>query len=288
MTATAPTSASTPGSTPATASGSSVSAGATVSFPVTRTTHARQKPADEGLGFGTAFSDHMFVMDYVDGAGWHEGRIEPYGPLSVDPAAAVLHYAQAVFDGLKAFRGVDGKIRVFRADKHVARLISSCERMCIPELDPDVTLRSLLDLVKVERDWVPRAPGTALYLRPTIVATEAFLGVRPAKEYVYFVICSPVGAYYKEGFGPVKIRVAENHVRAVEGGVGAAKTGANYAAEPLRGGRSEARGLRTGAVAGWSRAQVPGRSGHDEPDAAHRGRSGDAAARWDDLAGRDA
>jgi branched-chain amino acid aminotransferase len=212
------------------ASKTSSSNQATPQFPVTRTPNPRPKPADEGLGFGTAFTDHMFMMDYVEGAGWHEGRIEPYGTIPMDPAAAVLHYAQAVFDGLKAFRGVDGKIRVFRPDKHVARLISSCERMCIPEMDHETTLQSLLQLVRVEKDWVPRAPGTALYLRPTIVATEAFLGVRPAKEYVYFVICSPVGAYYKEGFGPVKIRVAEDHVRAVEGGVGAAKTGANYAA----------------------------------------------------------
>jgi branched-chain amino acid aminotransferase len=191
------------------ASKTSSSNQATPQFPVTRTPNPRPKPADEGLGFGTAFTDHMFMMDYVEGAGWHEGRIEPYGTIPMDPAAAVLHYAQAVFDGLKAFRGVDGKIRVFRPDKHVARLISSCERMCIPEMDHETTLQSLLQLVRVEKDWVPRAPGTALYLRPTIVATEAFLGVRPAKEYVYFVICSPVGAYYKEGFGPVKIRVAE-------------------------------------------------------------------------------
>ncbi len=147
----------------------------------------------------------------------------------------MLHYAQAVFDGLKAFRGVDGKIRLFRPQKHVERLNNSAKHMCIPPLDPELALRSLVTLVGIEREWVPKAIGTSLYIRPTIIASEPFLGVRPAKSYIYFVILSPVGAYYPEGMAPVKIRVEERHVRAVEGGLGDAKTGANYAASLMAG-----------------------------------------------------
>ena len=148
----------------------------------------------------------------------------------MDPAAAVLHYAQAVFDGLKAFRGRDGRVRLFRPQKHVDRLIQSSNRLCIPPLDPELALRSLVTLVGIEKDWVPSTVGTSLYVRPTIVASEAFLGVRPAKSYIYYVILSPVGAYYPEGINPVKILVVDKYVRAVEGGVGSAKTGVNYAA----------------------------------------------------------
>ena len=193
------------------------------------TTH-KPKPKDGELGFGQIFTDHMFVADFQDEKGWHDPRIEPYGPISMDPAAAVLHYAQGVFDGLKAFRGVDGKIRLFRPQKHIERMNGSAKRMCIPPLDPEMALNSIVSLVGMEREWVPRTIGTSLYVRPTIIATEAFLGVRPAKSYVYFVILSPVGAYYPEGMAPVKIRVEERYVRAVEGGLGGAKTGANYAA----------------------------------------------------------
>jgi branched-chain amino acid aminotransferase len=172
----------------------------------------------------------MFVMDYQEGKGWYDPRIEPYGPFRLDPAAAILHYAQSVFDGLKAFRGTDGKIRLFRPQKHVERMINSARRMCIPLLDPDLALRSLLTLVDLERDWVPSSIGTSLYIRPTVIASEPFLGVRPAKAYIYFVILSPVGAYYPEGMNPVRILVVDKYVRAVEGGVGAAKTAGNYAA----------------------------------------------------------
>jgi branched-chain amino acid aminotransferase len=170
------------------------------------------------------------VADFQEEKGWYDPRIEPYGPIALDPAAAVLHYAQAIFDGLKAFRGQDGRVRLFRPQKHVERMNASARRLCIPELDPDLALRSLVELTRLEQEWVPSAVGTALYVRPTIIANEAFLGVRPAKSYIYFVILSPVGAYYKEGMSPVKIRVEDRFVRAVEGGVGAAKTGGNYAA----------------------------------------------------------
>ena len=197
---------------------------------ITRATVKKQKPKDSELTFGSVFTDHMFVMNFQEEKGWYDPRVEPYGPLSMDPAAAVLHYAQAVFDGLKAFRGRDGQVRLFRPQKHVDRLIQSSQRLCIPPLDPDLALKSLVTLVGIEKDWVPSTVGTSLYVRPTIIASEPFLGVRPAKSYIYYVILSPVGAYYPEGINPVKILVVDKYVRAVEGGVGGAKTGVNYAA----------------------------------------------------------
>jgi branched-chain amino acid aminotransferase len=190
----------------------------------------KTKPRDSDLTFGTVFTDHMFVMDFQEEKGWYDPRIEPYGPITLDPAAAVLHYAQAVFDGLKAFRGRDGAVRLFRPQKHVERLVQSSQRLCIPPLDPELALKSLVTLVGMEKDWVPSTVGTSLYVRPTIIASEPFLGVRPAKSYIYYVILSPVGAYYPEGINPVKILVVDKYVRAVEGGVGGAKTGVNYAA----------------------------------------------------------
>jgi branched-chain amino acid aminotransferase len=202
---------------------------------VTRATTLKKKPKDSDLGFGQLFTDHMFVADFQEEKGWYDPRVEPYGPLSMDPAAAVLHYAQAVFDGLKAFRGVDGKVRLFRPQKHVARLNASAERLCIPPLDPELALQSLVTLVGLEREWVPKTIGTSLYVRPVILANEPFLGVRPAKSYIYYVILSPVGAYYPEGMAPVKIQVEEKYVRAVEGGLGAVKTGGNYAASLMAG-----------------------------------------------------
>jgi len=197
---------------------------------ISRASTKKPKPRDSELAFGTVFTDHMFVADFQEEKGWYDPRVEPYGPLSLDPAAAVLHYAQAVFDGLKAFRGRDGQVRLFRPQKHVERLIQSSQRLCIPPLDPDIALKSLVTLVGIEKDWVPSMVGTSLYVRPTIIASEPFLGVRPAKSYIYYVILSPVGAYYPEGINPVKILVVDTYVRAVEGGVGAAKTGVNYAA----------------------------------------------------------
>jgi branched-chain amino acid aminotransferase len=197
---------------------------------ITRTARKKDKPKDKDLAFGTDFTDHMFVADFQEEKGWYDPRVEPYGPLALDPATAVLHYGQGLFEGLKAFRGKDGKIRLFRPDKHVARLNRTAEKMCIPTLDPDLVMKSFTTLVDIDRDWVPSMVGTSLYIRPTIIASEAFLGVRPAKEYLYFVILSPVGAYYPEGMAPVKIKVIDNYVRAVVGGLGEAKTSANYAA----------------------------------------------------------
>jgi branched-chain amino acid aminotransferase len=197
---------------------------------ITRTTTRKDKPKDQDLTFGAVFTDHMFVMNFQEEKGWYDPCVEPYGPFPFDPATAVLHYGQGLFEGLKAFRGRDGTIRLFRPQKHVERLNSTARRMCIPAIDSEMVLRSWTTLVDVDRDWVPSAVGTSLYLRPTIVASEPFLGVRPAKEYLYFVILSPVGAYYPEGINPVKIKVIDQYVRAVPGGLGEAKTSANYAA----------------------------------------------------------
>jgi len=202
----------------------------TFTIPVTRTEHPKPRPSDDALTFGTVFSDHIFVLDYDEGRGWHDPRIIPYHAFSLDPASSVLHYAQAVFDGLKAFRGKDGAIRLFRPRKHAERLNKSCERLCIPEIDTDLVLESFKRLVEVDQDWVPSKAGTSLYLRPTVIANENFLGVRPAKSYTYFLILSPVGPYYAEGVNPVKILATDQYVRAVQGGLGAAKTAANYAA----------------------------------------------------------
>ena len=199
-------------------------------FPITRTSQPKTRPADDTLSFGTVFTDHMFIMEYHEGRGWHDPRIVPYQPFSLDPATCVLHYAQAVFDGLKAFRGADDTVRLFRGDKHVERLNRSCERLCIPALDPATVLASFHALVELDQAWVPRKPGTALYLRPTVIASEAFLGVHPSHSYIYYLILCPVGAYYKEGMNPVSILVTNKYVRAVQGGLGAAKTSGNYAA----------------------------------------------------------
>ena len=197
---------------------------------ITRTATKKEKPKDKDLAFGNVFTDHMFVMNFQEEKGWYDPRVEPYGPFAMDPATAVLHYGQGLFEGLKAFRGRDGKIRLFRPQKHVERLNRTAERMCIPTLDPEMVLKSWTTLVDVDRDWTPSSVGTSLYLRPTIVASEPFLGVRPAKQYLYFVIISPVGPYYPEGMNPVKIKVIDKYVRAVVGGLGEAKTSANYAA----------------------------------------------------------
>src|SRR2546428_724945 len=159
---------------------------------ISRAATKKPKPKDSELTFGTVFTDHMFVMDFQEEKGWYDPRVEPYGPFPLDPAAAVLHYAQAVFDGLKAFRGRDGQVRLFRPQKHVERLIQSSQRLCIPPLDPDIALKSLVTLVGIEKDWVPSTVGTSLYVRPTIIASEPFLGVRPAKSYIYYVILAGV------------------------------------------------------------------------------------------------
>jgi len=198
-------------------------------FPITRTTTPKAKPADDSLSFGRVTTDHMFLMNYEEGKGWFDPRIVPYGPISLDPATSVLHYGQAIFDGLKAFRGDDGQIRLFRADRHAQRFNRSAKLMSMPELPVDLIRESFDALVGVDADWVPHKAGTSLYLRPTIIATDVMLGVHPSHNYLYFLILSPVGSYYKEGVKPVRILASDNHVRAVKGGTGEAKTAANYA-----------------------------------------------------------
>ena len=202
------------------------------------TTLARQlqtKPDETRLSFGTKFTDHMFNMDYAADKGWHTPRIEPYGPITMDPATMVLHYGQGVFEGLKAYRTAAGRIQLFRPQENFRRLNRSNDILCIPRFDEHFALEALKELLKVEQDWVPRAPETSLYIRPTIFAADPFLGVRASHTYRFFIILSPVGAYYPEGFNPVKILVETEHVRAVPGGTGEAKTLGNYAASLLAG-----------------------------------------------------
>jgi branched-chain amino acid aminotransferase len=211
-------------------------------LPITRSENLKPKPDDAKLGFGNLFTDYMFNMDYSLDGGWHAARIEPYGSIEMDPATMFLHYGQGVFEGLKAYRADSGQIQLFRPQENFKRLNRSCRRLCIPEIDEDFALESLKQLVALEKDWVPGAPETSLYIRPTIIAMDPFLGVRAAHTYRYFIILSPVGAYYPEGFNPVKILVTSDYVRAVRGGVGEAKTPGNYAASLLAGERAHEAG----------------------------------------------
>src|SRR6185369_15906956 len=196
-------------------------------------------------------TDHMVQIDYdaPDGAagaaasGWHDARIVPYGPIALDPAAAVLHYAQELFDGLKAFRGADGKVRLFRVDRHCRRMSEGAARICMPAVDVQLMREALLALVRADAAWVPSSSGTSLYLRPTLIATEPFLGVRPAKRYLFFIIASPVGPYSGDAFEPAKIWVEDQFVRAAPGGLGAVKAGANYAASLLAAKEAKKRGF---------------------------------------------
>lgn len=195
------------------------------------TKNPKQKPADETkLGFGHFFTDHMFIMDYETGKGWHDARIVPHGPIEMDPAAMCLHYGQEVFEGMKAYRTEDNKIQLFRPEENFKRLNSSNRRLVIPEIDEEFALHCLTELLKIEKDWVPHAEGSSLYIRPYIISVDPFLGVRPADMYKFIIILSPSGAYYESGLNPVNIYVEKNYVRAVRGGMGATKTAGNYAA----------------------------------------------------------
>jgi branched-chain amino acid aminotransferase len=195
----------------------------------------KSKPDQNNLSFGIHFTDHMFNMDYHPEQGWHTPRIEPYAPIVMDPATMVLHYGQGIFEGLKAYRTANDAIQLFRPRENLKRMNYSARKLCIPEFDEDLVLNALKKLLTLEKDWVPAAPGTSLYIRPTIVATDPYLGVRASHTYRFFIILSPVGAYYPEGFNPVKILVTREHVRAVRGGVGDTKTMGNYAASLLAG-----------------------------------------------------
>ena len=184
-------------------------------------------------GFGQHFTDHMVDICWSEKGGWHRPRVQPYGPIPLDPAAAVLHYSQEIFEGLKAYRHADGSIWTFRADRNAARLQRSARRLALPELPTEYFLDSLRQLVAVDGAWVPTAPETSLYLRPFMFAKEAFLGVRPAKKVGYYLIASPAGAYFPGGVQPVNIALSTRYARAGKGGTGAAKTGGNYASSLL-------------------------------------------------------
>ena len=202
----------------------------------------KPRPKDTELVFGRVFTDHMALIDYEDGRGWIDPRVVPYGPLSLDPAAAVLHYGQELFDGMKAFRGADDRIRLFRADRHCRRMSEGAARLCMPAIDVELMREATLALLRADREWVPGAPGTALYIRPTLIANEPFLGVRPSSKYLFFIIASPVGAYSGPAFTPVKIWVEDQYVRAAPGGLGAVKAGANYIASLLAAEEAKKRG----------------------------------------------
>lgn len=188
------------------------------------------RPQDDKLAFGTTFTDHMFNMDYSIDLGWHNPRIEPYANLFLSPATMMLHYGQGIFEGLKAYKTPKGEIRLYRARENFKRMNKSARGMCIPEIDIDSMMENLKTLLRLETDWIPESPGTSLYIRPTVIATDPYLGVRASHTYRFFIILSPVGAYYAEGFNPVNIWISKNHVRAVRGGIGEFKTPGNYAA----------------------------------------------------------
>ena len=202
-------------------------------FPVTRTTTPKEKPDPNTLKFGQKFTDHMFVMEYTEGKGWHDGAIVPYAPIELDPAAAVLHYGQEMFEGMKAYRTREGKVLLFRPYMNAERGRKTNERMMMPDYDPEMFVAAVKALVAVEAEWIPEKEGTSLYIRPFIFADEAFLGVHAAHHYKFVIICSPVGPYYDTpdgGLLATSIFVEEEYVRAVQGGTGFAKIGGNYAA----------------------------------------------------------
>ncbi len=210
---------------------------------ITKTTNPQPKPADESkLGFGKIFTDHMFIMEYSSDKGWHDGRIVPFGPIPTHPASTVFHYGAEIFEGMKAYRAVDGSIRLFRPMENVKRLNKSAERICLPLLDEEGALDIINKLVELEKDWVPHSEGTSLYIRPFIYGDDPHLGVHAVHNATFVIICSPVGAYYASGLKPVKIAIESEDVRAVRGGTGYAKCGGNYAASMRAGQRAEEKG----------------------------------------------
>jgi branched-chain amino acid aminotransferase len=196
---------------------------------IEKTQTPRPRIAADKLGFGQYFADHMFTLEYENGE-WKNARIRPYGPLEMEPGASVFHYGQALFEGLKAFRSVDGHINLFRPEYNANRMIAGAERLCMQAPNPKDFIQAVQQLVKLDASWIPDQKDSALYLRPTLIGTESFLGVRPSKKYLFFIITSPVGAYYAEKFAPVKIWIETKHIRAALGGLGATKAAANYAA----------------------------------------------------------
>ncbi len=203
-------------------------------FTIEKNLNPKEKPLDEGqLGFGKIFTDHMLLINYNKEEGWHNGRIVPYGDFSMDPASMVFHYGQALFEGMKCYKGPNGQLQLFRPLDNFARMNNSAKRLSIPPMDPEMCLEGLTKLIKEDEKWVPNSEGTSLYIRPTIIATEPMLGVKASATYLFFIILSPVGAYYANGLAPVDIYVEDEFVRAVRGGIGEAKAAGNYAASIL-------------------------------------------------------
>ena len=210
---------------------------------IIKNTDPAEKPADETkLGFGRVFTDHMFRMDWDKGRGWHDAKIVPFGPLELHPASTVLHYGSEIFEGLKAYRQVNGRIAMFRPQENIARMNRSAIRMDMPELDPDFALESLKQLVALDADWVPHGEGTSLYIRPFLFGDDEHLGVHGPAHVRYYIILSPSGSYYAAGINPVDIMIEDEDVRAVRGGTGEAKCGGNYGASVRAGTRAEAKG----------------------------------------------
>ncbi|MEA3486242.1 MAG: aminotransferase class IV, partial [Thermodesulfobacteriota bacterium] len=177
--------------------------------------HMKPKPEDESqLGFGDIFADHFFIVEYDSEKGWHDASIEPLRSLSLNPAAMCLHYGQEIFEGMKAYKGKDDSIYLFRPEENINRMNRSAERLCMAQIDNDLFMEGLKKLVLLEKDWIPHDTGTSLYIRPTMIATESALGVHPSSQYMFYIIVGPVGAYYPEGFNPTKIYVSEKYVRA--------------------------------------------------------------------------
>ena len=209
---------------------------------VTKNPHPGTLPPSNQLGFGTVFTDHMFVMDYTEKDGWHNARVVPYGPIALSPAASVLHYGTEVFEGLKAYRRPDGEVQLFRPWENIARLNRSCERLGLPQVDPDDALQAIKEVVRVDQDWVPSDPGTSLYIRPFLYSTDPTLALHGVHEASFVIILSPSGSYFSDGLKPVPIMVETEDVRAVRGGTGEAKCGGNYGAANRAGERAEAKG----------------------------------------------
>ena len=209
---------------------------------ITRAATLKEKPESSTLVFGKAMTDHMFLVDYDEGQGWHDPRIVPYGPLQIDPAAKVLHYAEEIFEGLKAYRTADGSIQLFRVMDNIQRMNDSADRLCMPQIPAELALAGITELVKLEQDWVPHEKDTSLYIRPFMIGLDPALGVHSSHHVQFIVIVCPVGAYYPEGLNPVKIYIEDEDVRAVKGGTGMAKTGGNYAASLRAGNRAEKKG----------------------------------------------
>lgn len=209
---------------------------------ITKAPVLKEKPDSASLGFGKFFTDHMFLMDYTKGEGWHDARIVPFGYLPIHPASTVLHYGSEIFEGLKAYRSADGGVRLFRPIENARRLNNSAERLCLPQIPEEDFLEILDTLISLEKDWVPSAAGTSLYIRPFLFGNDETLGVHAVHNATFAIILSPVGSYYKEGINPVKIMIEDSDVRAVRGGTGYAKCGGNYAASNRAGERAEEKG----------------------------------------------